>query len=208
MKALLVSGWLALVPGMVLAQAAATQADAPKAVQKKSSTKASSAKASNAKPKAKSAVAKAQPAAGSSPTSSRTQLKSAANQVASGLRAAEAALSPDELAIAERVYVGEIPCELGAHVNVVADPKAPGYFQLDGKGFRYRMSPVATTTGAVRLEDRDGGAVWLQIANKSMLMDQKRGQRLADECKSPAQVVVAESLKKAPARSLLDEPAK
>jgi hypothetical protein len=27
-------------------------------------------------------------------------------------------------------------------------------------------------------------------------------------CKSPAQVVVAESLKKAPARSLLDEPAK
>ena len=93
MKALLVSGWLALVPGMVLAQAAATQADAPKAVQKKSSTKANSAKASNAKPKAKSAVAKAQPAAGSSPTSSRTQLKSAANQVASGLRAAEAALT-------------------------------------------------------------------------------------------------------------------
>jgi hypothetical protein len=41
-----------------------------------------------------------------------------------------------------------------------------------------------------------------------MLMDQKRGQRLADECKSPAQVIVAEGLKKAPARSLLDEPAK
>lgn len=202
MKALLVSGWLALVPVMVFAQSAQAKTEAPKVAQKKAD-----AKSSSAKPKGKPA-AKAKPAADSSATSSRTRLKSAASQVASGVRAAEAALGPDELAIAERVYVGEIPCELGAHVNVVADPKAPGYFQLDGKDFRYRMSPVATTTGAIRLEDRDGGAVWLQIANKSMLMDQKRGQRLADECKSPAQVIAAEGLKKAPARSLLDEPAK
>ena len=128
--------------------------------------------------------------------------------MASGLRAAEAALTPDELAIAERVYVGDIPCELGAQVKLAADAKAPGHFELTGKGFRYRMTPVVTTTGAIRLEDREGGAVWLQIANKSMLMDQKRGQRLADDCMSPDQVAVAEGLKKAPARSLLDDPAK
>jgi hypothetical protein len=37
-----------------------------------------------------------------------------------------------------------------------------------------------------------------------MLMDQKAGKRLADECVSPAQIAVAEALKKNPAPSLLD----
>lgn len=195
MKALLVTALLGVVPGLALAQSAPAKSEAAKPVQKAA-----------AKP-AKKTVTKAKPAK-AEVSASRAQLKSTANQVASGVRAADAALGPEQLAIAERVYVGEIPCELDAHVKVAADPASPGYFQLDGKGFRYRMSPVATSTGAVRLEDKEGGAVWLQIANKSMLMDQKRGQRLADECKSPAQVAVAEGLKKAPARSLLDEPAK
>ena len=62
----------------------------------------------------------------------------------------------------------------------------PGYFNLKGKGYSYRMHPVVTSTGAIRLEDQhDGGAVWLQLANKSMLMDQKAGKRLADECIEP-----------------------
>ena len=50
-------------------------------------------------------------------------------------------------------------------------------------------------------------AVWLQLANKSMLMNQKLGKRLADECMSPVQVVVAEALKKNPGVSVLDAPA-
>jgi len=200
MKALLVSALLGVLPGLVLAQAAPAKADTAKPVQKKAATKPA-----EKKPVVKKAKAEPKKA---DPTSSRAQLKSAANQVASGVRAAEAALGPEQLAIAERVYVGEIPCELNAHVNVAKDPAAPGYFQLDGKGFRYRMSPVATSTGAVRLEDKEGGAVWLQIANKSMLMDQKRGQRLADECKRPAHEAVGDSLTKAHPRSRLDEPAK
>jgi len=69
------------------------------------------------------------------------------------------------------------------------------------------MTPVVSSTGAVRLEDTQRGAVWLQIANKSMLMNQKLGQRLADECMSPAQVQVAEALKTNPQPSLLDKPA-
>ena len=59
------------------------------------------------------------------------------------------------------------------------------------------------TTGAVRLEDPRGGAVWLQVANKSMLMNQKIGQRLADDCKSEEQTRVAEAMKHAPPPSLL-----
>ena len=115
-------------------------------------------------------------------------------------------LSTEELAVSERVFKGRIPCELGAYVNVAADSANPGYFFVDGRGFKYHMSPVKTTTGTVRLEDKAAGAVWLQIANKSMLMNQKAGQRLADECMSPEQQQVAEAIKKNPPPSLLDAP--
>ena len=138
--------------------------------------------------------------------SSRNEIKSTAANMAAGIMAAEAALSPDELAIAERVHTGKLPCELGNTVTMTPDPKAPGYFNVQVKNLKYRMFPVATTTGAVRLEDQKAGAVWLQLANKSMLMNQKLGQRLADECKSPAQAAVAEALLKAPAQSVLEAP--
>lgn len=112
---------------------------------------------------------------------------------------AEAALVPDQLAIAERVHVGQMPCELGASVTVSADPKAPGYFHMQGKNFRYRMAPVVSATGTIRLEDPKAGAVWLQMASKSMLMNQKQGTRLADECVSPAQLALAQAAKDQPA---------
>ncbi|MCJ7799435.1 MAG: hypothetical protein MUP33_06685 [Polaromonas sp.] len=136
----------------------------------------------------------------------RTNLKGAAKNVAAGIEAAEAARTPAELAIAERVQVGSLPCELGASVSLTADDKSPGYFDMHGKNFKYRMFPVATTTGAIRLEDQKAGAVWLQLANKSMLMNQKLGIRLADECMSPAQVAMAEVIKRNPLPSVLDAP--
>ena len=194
MKMLLATALIALAPGLALAQSQTAPAK-PKA-----SPKATVAKKPVAKSSSKTVVAKAEP------TSSRVQLKSAATQVAAGLTAARAALTTEELAIAERVHVGQIACELGATVSVLADPDAPGHFHVGGKGFKYHMAPVTTSTGTVRLEDQKAGAVWLQIANKSMLMDQKKGQRLADECMSPAQVVVAEAIKKTPPPSLLDAP--
>lgn len=134
----------------------------------------------------------------------RTNFKSSTKNVAAGISAAEAALTPAELAIAQRVHVGQLPCELGASVTLSADIMAPGYFNLQGRNFSYRMFPVMTSTGAVRLEDPKAGAVWLQLANKSMLMNQKQGVRLADECMSPAQVAMAQSLKMNPPPSILD----
>ena len=89
-------------------------------------------------------------------------------------------------------------------MTVTADPAAPGHFHIEGKNFKYYMSPVATSTGTVRLEDTKAGAVWLQIANKSMLMNQRLGQRLADECMSTDQAMVTESLKKSPPISVFD----
>jgi hypothetical protein len=111
-----------------------------------------------------------------------------------------------ELAIAERVHQGRLPCELGASVNVAADASAPGYFDVKVKNQKFRMFPVETTTGAIRLEDRKAGVVWLQLANKSMLMNQKLGQRLADACMSSEQVAMAEVLLKNPRPSVLDAP--
>ena len=137
---------------------------------------------------------------------SRTELNSQANQMASGIRAAEAALTPGELAIAQRVEVGLVQCELGTSVTVVADSKMPGYFDVHGKKFRFRMAPVVTSTGAIRLEDAKAGAVWLQLANKSMLMNQKLGSRLADACVTSAQAAVASAMEKSPPPSLLDAP--
>lgn len=144
----------------------------------------------------------AQPVA--KPSGSRQELKSQANQMAAGVRAAETALSPAELDVAQRVQVGRLPCELGTFVTVVADPRAPGYFDVTVRNLKFRMFPVETTTGAIRLEDRKAGAVWLQLANKSMLMNQKLGQRLADACVSADQAIVAEALSRSSAPGVLD----
>jgi hypothetical protein len=102
------------------------------------------------------------------------------------------------------VHVGHFPCELGASIRMTADAHTPGYFDLQGKGYKYRMRPVSTSTGAIRLEDEKAGAVWLQLANKSMLMDQKNGRRLADECAHPAQVAFANDMKINPPPPLID----
>lgn len=178
MKLILSIALLTLAPAFALAQ------DAPK--------------------KPVKAAAKTSTKVAPKPTSSRIQLKSAAKNVAAGIEAAEAALTPSEMAIAERVQVGTVPCELGTTVTLVADTKYPGYFNVQVKNLKYRMFPVETSTGAIRLEDKKAGAVWLQLGNKSMLMNQKLGQRLADECQGAEQVVVAEAIRKNPPVSLLE----
>ncbi len=183
MNRLLATLLLTVFPVLLMAQAPAKDQDQPAA---KSKVKA--------KVKAKTL------------SKSRIEIKSTAVQMASGIRAAEAALTLAELAIAERVYLGRLPCELGAFVTLTADAGAPGYFELQINKLKYRMSPVVSSTGAIRLEDQQAGAVWLQLANKSMLMNQKLGQRLADDCMNPDQALVAEAMLKNPPPSLLDAP--
>ena len=207
----------ALAAAFLLAAAPMAQAETAKKSDKATADKATADKAKATKPAgSKTAAAKADKADKADKvaakkkakkpvaSASRTNLKSAAVNVAAGIQAAEAAMTPAELAIAERVQVGKMPCELGASVTLTADAKNPGYFDMQGKNFSYRMFPVATSTGAIRLEDQKAGAVWLQLANKSMLMSQKQGIRLADECTSPAQLEVAQNLKLNPPVSILE----
>jgi len=117
---------------------------------------------------------------------------------------ADGPLSDKEQATAAKVYVGFKACELGKSVQIDPVADAPGYFHLTMEGQRYRMRPVETTTGAVRLEDRTKGAVWIQLTHKSMLMSQRLGRRLADACTNAVQQAAAEAMKQNPAPSLLD----
>lgn len=169
---------------------------------------ASSSKKPAATAKAATAKTATKPPAKKTAAKKTTVKKAAVAGAATAGAAAVAAkvLSADEMAIADRVHTGRIACELGQHVNVTRDDKNPGYFHVSGNGFAFHMSPIGTSTGVVRLEDVKAGAVWLQIANKSMLMNQKAGQRLADECMSPEQLQVAEAIKKNPPQSLLESP--
>ena len=196
----------ALAAAFLLAAAPMAQAETAKKSDKATADKAKATKPAVSKAAAAKTdkVAAKKKAKKPAVSASRTNLKSAAVNVAAGIQAAEAAMTPVELAIAERVQVGKMPCELGASVTLTADAKNPGYFDMQGKNFSYRMFPVATSTGAIRLEDQKAGAVWLQLANKSMLMSQKQGIRLADECTSPAQLEVAQNLKLNPPVSILE----
>ena len=108
---------------------------------------------------------------------------------------------------AGEVHTGRMVCELGNSVTVTPDPQQAQTFIVQMKKNTYRMSPVATTTGAVRLEDAQAGAMWLQLPHKSMLMNSKLGQRMADECQSEHQTAVAHRMKLDPPPSLLDAPA-
>lgn len=82
---------------------------------------------------------------------------------------------------AASLITGNFYCELGNRVDVASG--ANGAVKLTWKGRSYTMSTVSTTTGAVRLEDKASGLVWIQIPAKSMLLNSKQGQQLANECK-------------------------
>lgn len=91
-------------------------------------------------------------------------------------------LSAGQLAAAERVFVGTADCNDSKQVTVSKVDGKAGYFKLATGKLSYTVAPEETDTGAVRLEDKKSGVVWIQIPAKSMLMNAKIGQRVADGC--------------------------
>lgn len=192
MKFFLTAAMILAAPAAVLAQTAA-----PAAPAKASEKPAAKSSASGA------AVKKSQ----SSAAVRRSALK-AVEEVTPIDDDPNIKLTDADLELAKKVYVGVIPCELGASVSITPNEKRPGFFLVQTKGSRFSMHPVEARTGAIRLEDPRRGAIWIQLGNKSMLMSQKLGTRLADECMSPAQLTLADDLKKNPIPGLLDAPVK
>ncbi len=94
----------------------------------------------------------------------------------------------------KRVYLGEYMCELQQPLSVTPHT-SEGYVEVSFKRYKFTMKPVVSSTGAIRLEDVSGRTLMVQIANKSMLLDNKAGQRLVDECQHPQQKALADTPK-------------
>lgn len=108
--------------------------------------------------------------------------KPAPKRPAAAPAAPEKPLTAGQLAAAERVYLGKADCNDSKQVLVSKVDGKPGYFKLQAAKAVYTVAPEETDTGAVRLEDKKSGVVWIQIPAKSMLMNAKIGQRVADGC--------------------------
>ena len=149
-------------------------------------------------------VTKTSKSAGNKDTAARRSALKAVEEITPMEDDTNVKLTEADIELAKRVYVGIIPCELGKKVLISANEKRPGFFVVETKTERFSMHPVESRTGAIRLEDPRQGAVWLQLGNKSMLMNQSAGLRIADECQTAEQVAFAEEMKKNPPKSLFE----
>ncbi len=102
-------------------------------------------------------------------------------------------LNEEQIALGPQVFSGDANCEFKNRVSITPDADRPGRFKLQFGKLVFNMAPEPTTTGAVRLEDKKAGVVWLQIPTKSMLMNTKVGQRMVDFCMHSAQISEAQS---------------
>lgn len=136
----------------------------------------------------------AKPLKNRAPATPREQLQSEAKGLAVATTAVEEA-TQNQLDIAARVLTGRADCEFNQSVQVDAVPEHPGYFRVAFGKASYLMAPEETTTGAVRLVDKNAQVVWLQIPVKSMLMNAKVGQRMVDACQHAEQRAAVEAVK-------------
>lgn len=93
-----------------------------------------------------------------------------------------AELTPGQRDAAAHVYTGVAQCEQGQQVALTPMAGQEGHFRLEYKKVSYDVVPEVTTTGAVRLEDKKAGVIWIQIPAKSMLLNSKVGHRMVDDC--------------------------
>ena len=96
------------------------------------------------------------------------------------------------------VHYGKYVCDEKFEVYVEPNPVFTGYVDVRYKKDVWVMKPVASVTGAVRLEDTRGRVLLVQIPFKSMLLNTQTGQRIVDSCQHDVQRD-AERESKAPA---------
>jgi hypothetical protein len=97
-----------------------------------------------------------------------------------------------------RLVTGVFPCSLGKQLVVTKHPIKLDWFTIavfenqpnrqDRKHLvTFQMAHTQSVTGAVRLEDKIAGGVLLQLSNKTMLLNRKKGKREADNCQNASQ---------------------
>lgn len=126
-------------------------------------------KASTAAERARAAARRATVAAGAAGAAAATAV-------------ALAAADEDQRHAYTLTHLGEYECEFKRAVRVLAHPGHEGYVDMHFDKRVITARPVLSSTGAIRLEDIRGRYLMVQIAFKSMLLDTRSGQRVADEC--------------------------
>lgn len=81
----------------------------------------------------------------------------------------------------------EYRCEMNDVLNIYTNADDNNHIALHWKNRLYRLHRIMTTTGANRFENTKAGLVWIGIPTKGMLLDSRRGQQLANECKTAGQ---------------------
>ncbi len=79
---------------------------------------------------------------------------------------------------------GAYRCELGRSVQVRTVSADLRTATLRWAGGDYTLRSVDARSGALRYEDADSGLVWIVLKDRSMLLDAKAGQRLANACRA------------------------
>ena len=135
---------------------------------------------------------KAKPAASKSAKkapakSSKAKAAAAATAGAAGAAAAgtdEEDREPDTAGSIDLDY----NCALGDKVTIFSNANDDKHIALRWNKRLMRLTRVDTSTGANRFENRRQGIVWIGIPAKGILLDSKKGQQLANECKSAEQM--------------------
>lgn len=80
-------------------------------------------------------------------------------------------------------------CELGNKVTIYENQTDSQHVAVRWNQKLHRLTRVGTTTGASRFENKKYGLVWIGIPSKGILLDSKKGQQLANECKNAEQLL-------------------
>ncbi|WP_194074947.1 hypothetical protein [Undibacterium parvum] len=78
----------------------------------------------------------------------------------------------------------EYKCELGNTLTMYTNVDDQQHVGMRWKHRIYRMTRMETSTGANRFENTKAGFVFIGIPAKGLLLDSRRGQQLANECKT------------------------
>jgi hypothetical protein len=82
----------------------------------------------------------------------------------------------------------DFQCELGNKLTIYDNAADDKHIALRWNKRLHRLTRVSTTTGANRFENGKSGLVWIGIPAKGMLLDSKKGQQLANDCKNAEQM--------------------
>lgn len=82
-------------------------------------------------------------------------------------------------------------CDQGNSLTLYHHAEDQQHVALRWKNRLLQMTRIDTSTGANRYENTRAGLVWIGIPAKGILLDAKKGQQLANECKNAEQIAEA-----------------